>query len=199
MGDKAIYSVDTVETITDNDKIYVNTGDNIKQIKRSDLLIDINSNLEAQGLDNKFDGILFQGYFDTNGTEGNPTQSDICVVNKNPINVSDGDIINVKYSGKETTTLFAQFYKSDGSNNGIVLMENGSNIDSTFAVPADSKTMHINIGNSGGISFNDVSSLYVSVNNEITELKNDLGGLSFSVSGTTLSITDGTNTWTLSN
>lgn len=45
MGDKAIYSVDTVETITDNDKIYVNTGDNIKQIKRSDLFIDINSNL----------------------------------------------------------------------------------------------------------------------------------------------------------
>ena len=34
---------------------------------------------------------------------------------------------------------------------------------------------------------------------ELTELKNDLGGLSFSVSGTALSITDGTNTWTLSN
>lgn len=45
MSDKAIYSVDTVETITDNDKIYVNTGDNIKQIKSSDLFIDINSNL----------------------------------------------------------------------------------------------------------------------------------------------------------
>ena len=37
------------------------------------------------------------------------------------------------------------------------------------------------------------------VNDEIELLKNDLGGLSFSVSGTTLSITDGTNTWTLSN
>ena len=36
------------------------------------------------------------------------------------------------------------------------------------------------------------------VNDEIELLKNDLGGLSFSVSGTTLSITDGTNTWTLS-
>ena len=35
------------------------------------------------------------------------------------------------------------------------------------------------------------------VNDEIELLKNDLGGLSFSVSGTTLSITDGTNTWTL--
>ena len=45
MGDKAIYSVDTVETITDNENIYVNTGGNIKQIKRSDLFIDINSNL----------------------------------------------------------------------------------------------------------------------------------------------------------
>ena len=37
------------------------------------------------------------------------------------------------------------------------------------------------------------------VNDEIEQIKNDLGGLSFSVSGTTLSITDGTNTWTLSN
>ena len=36
------------------------------------------------------------------------------------------------------------------------------------------------------------------VNDEIDQIKNDLGGLSFSVSGTTLSITDGTNTWTLS-
>ena len=34
---------------------------------------------------------------------------------------------------------------------------------------------------------------------EVSAQKNDLGGLSLSVSGTTLSITDGTNTWTLSN
>ena len=33
---------------------------------------------------------------------------------------------------------------------------------------------------------------------DVADIKNDLGGLSFSVSGTTLSITDGTNTWTLS-
>ena len=32
---------------------------------------------------------------------------------------------------------------------------------------------------------------------DVASLKKDLGGLSFSVSGTTLSITDGTNTWTL--
>ena len=31
----------------------------------------------------------------------------------------------------------------------------------------------------------------------VAEIKNDLGGLSFSASGTTLTITDGTNTWTL--
>ena len=33
---------------------------------------------------------------------------------------------------------------------------------------------------------------------ETDSIKNTLGGLSFSVNGTTLSITDGTNTWTLS-
>ena len=32
---------------------------------------------------------------------------------------------------------------------------------------------------------------------DVAEIKNDLGGLSFSASGTTLSITDGTHTWTL--
>ena len=35
------------------------------------------------------------------------------------------------------------------------------------------------------------------VNDEIEHINSDLGGLSFSVSGTTLSITDGANTWTL--
>ena len=32
---------------------------------------------------------------------------------------------------------------------------------------------------------------------DVAEIKKDLGGLTFSASGTTLSITDGTNTWTL--
>ena len=36
------------------------------------------------------------------------------------------------------------------------------------------------------------------IKEEIASINSDLGGLSFSVSGTTLSITDGTNTWTLS-
>ena len=39
MSDKAIYSVDTITSTKDDDKIYVNTGDNIKQVKKSDLFI----------------------------------------------------------------------------------------------------------------------------------------------------------------
>ena len=35
-------------------------------------------------------------------------------------------------------------------------------------------------------------------NEAVMKLKDGLGGLSFSASGTTLTITDGTNTWTLS-
>lgn len=35
------------------------------------------------------------------------------------------------------------------------------------------------------------------INSDVASIKNDLGGLSFSVSDGTLSITDGTNTWTL--
>ena len=71
MSDKAIYSVDTVETITDNDKIYVNTGDNIKQIKSSDLFSDINSNLVEQGI-NLFDKTRItngKGISNSNGDE----------------------------------------------------------------------------------------------------------------------------------
>ena len=45
MSDKAIYSVDTITSTKDDDKIYVNTGDNIKQVKKSDLLSELNSNL----------------------------------------------------------------------------------------------------------------------------------------------------------
>ena len=46
---------------------------------------------------------------------------------------------------------------------------------------------------------NDCGDTTGMLNEYVDEIKNDLGGLSFSVSGTTLSITDGTNTWTLSN
>lgn len=37
MADKAIYSVDTVNSMSDTDKVYVNTGNNIKQISKDDL------------------------------------------------------------------------------------------------------------------------------------------------------------------
>ena len=44
---------------------------------------------------------------------------------------------------------------------------------------------------------NGIGNTVVELVEDVSALKNDLGGLSFSVSGTTLSITDGTNTWTL--
>lgn len=148
----------------------------------------VNESLDSQGLLNKFDGVFYQGFYDTNVTEGNPTQNNLTVTNKNHINVSDGDIINFKYIGKTTTFVFAQFYKNDGTNNGIVAIENGSKIDSIFTVPKNSKTMHINIQNSDGLTPNDVSSLYISVNNEIAELKNDLDKLNSLPKGTIIQI-----------
>lgn len=44
---------------------------------------------------------------------------------------------------------------------------------------------------------NGIGNTVVELVEDVSELKNDLGGLSFSVSGTTLSITDGSKTWTL--
>lgn len=37
MADKAIYSVDTVTSMSGTDKVYVNTGNNIKQITKNNL------------------------------------------------------------------------------------------------------------------------------------------------------------------
>ena len=88
---------------------------------------------------------------------------------------------------------------------------------STFTVPADSGIKHgcVYLQNKSGTVFDNVRlrpmltegnevvpyERYVPsvkmLADEVNQQKNDLGGLSFSVSGTTLSITDGINTWTL--
>ena len=52
MADKAIYSVDTVTSMSGTDKVYVNTGNNIKQITKDNLcgnaIREINDNLSSE-------------------------------------------------------------------------------------------------------------------------------------------------------
>ena len=84
--------------------------------------------------------------------------------------------------------------------------------DKVIAI-SDNRSAYINYSNySDATSFNNAMcgqylyyeletpiTMTIDGNEAVTQIKNDLGGLSFSVSGTTLSITDGTNTWTLPN
>ena len=100
----------------------------------------------------------------------------------------------------------------------ILLAACGSDVTSfTFTVPADSGIKHgcVYLQNRSGHVFDNVRlrpmltegnevvqyERYVPsvkmLADEVYAQKNDLGGLTFSASGTTLTITDGTNTWTL--
>ena len=170
MSDKAIYSVDTVETITDNDKIYVNTGDNIKQIKRSDLFIDINSNLGDYGLDNKFDGELQQGYY--KASDGTFLNSTSAVCSKNYISCKKGDNIRIK-----TNTVYGNIYAISYDSDGTFLgnLNTSNNNDWTFIEAHDNVAyIKFDIIHSSNITPQTVGAVSVYVNNEIDELKNDL-------------------------
>lgn len=52
MADKAIYSVDTVTSMSGTDKVYVNTGNNIKQITKDNLCGN-----DIKGINNQIDAI----------------------------------------------------------------------------------------------------------------------------------------------
>ena len=153
-----------------------------------------NESLDEQGLLNKFDGSLGQGYIDT--STKNVVSSTSYLHSNNPINVNAGDILTMKSS--ETLNVFTFIYnKADGSMDYDEIMNAK---DFSVVVPSDVKSIQFNLKKDGNnITPSTAPKINLYVNNEIDSVKADLGGLSFSVSGTTLSITNGTNTWTLPN
>ena len=150
-----------------------------------------NESLADYGLDNKFDGKLEQGYKNASGTIIWDS-TNVCI--KNIISVSSGDKVTVKLDS------VAKRLYTTYRNNGVLVSEevnyNTNNV--TVTIPSGANGLDITMVYDSTTTPSQVGNLYVYINNEIAELKNDLGGLSFSVNGTTLSITDGTNTWTLS-
>ena len=56
MADKAIYSVDTVTSMSGTDKVYVNTGNNIKQITKDNLCGNVKNDLA-----NKVSNVTYTG------------------------------------------------------------------------------------------------------------------------------------------
>ena len=152
-----------------------------------------NESLEQQGLLDKFDNQLEQGYYQTQ--DGQKIYHENFVRSANVFSCKSNDVIYLESNIVVTSAMIIYFkgnqfvsYSEDvlyGTSKGKAIVPN--NVDGfVFHIYKD-----------GGITPSEVS-IKLYINNQIEQIKNDLGGLSFSVSGTTLSITDGTNTWTLS-
>ena len=148
----------------------------------------LNSNLSDFGLDNKCVEIV-QGSIRNNGTD---TEDENRVKTKDYLYVSSGNIVTVK------TSLLIAYAVWDENKTYVIYSSEWLSNDIAYEATQNCY-VRIKFKKSDDSNFTPSQAGHVGVyiNNAIDELKNDLGGLSFSVSGTTLSITDGTNTWTL--
>ena len=158
------------------------------------MLTEQNKNLSDYGFDNKFDGEYKQGAYLT--SDGTWKDLGSAISNTNKIYCKSGDIIDLKYSSS-IRYLFIEFFNGNDEFISSKVVDNASALRET----APENTSYIRFGiqvEDGALQSPDTAGkTIVYINNAIDELKNDLGGLSFLASGTTLSITDGTHTWTL--
>ena len=127
-----------------------------------------------------------------NGSTGEKYSDTIAIRSVTPISVKSGSLCSMKANSTIKTARWVFF-------NGSTFV--GTDVGFVVKAPSNSTTAYFHVikVDGGAITPKTVGEVNVYINNAIDEVKNDLGGLSFSVSGTTLSITDGTNTWTLSN
>lgn len=148
---------------------------------------------------------LEQGDLDNGGT---PISSTVYKRTINYIKVKPNTEYTILRSSTSNLYVFGFQSKgiviTDGINtNKIFLVYENTQTNVSFTTTSTTQYIKVvvkNIDLSEEISIDLSNSIGETVSNNtnnIDELKNDLGGLSFSVSGTTLSITDGTNTWTL--
>lgn len=132
-----------------------------------------------------FDGKLVNGYINQDGTI--TTASDTRT-SKNSIQCSANDLITVVLDKNVYgADIFA--YNSSNTVVGNIHVTNTNKCE--YTAPSDTSYIKFDFGHS-------TATARVYINNEIDELKNDLGRLKFSVSDGVLTITDGTNNWTLS-
>lgn len=172
MADKAIYSVDTVTSMSGTDMVYVNTGNNIKQITKDNLcgndIKGIKANLSDYGLNNVFDGEFIQGGMDS----GTIVVKDDYVITKNKIYCSSGDFI--KSFGNSLESSYACFYKSDNTYIG------GLNALDGCTAPSDSAYCYVEFKRSG-ITPSTAGHIGVCINNQIDVVKNSIqSGQNFS-------------------
>ena len=140
---------------------------------------EINSNLDSQGLLNKFDGKLEQGYKNASGTIVWDS-TNVCI--KNTISVSSGDKVTVKLDSV-ATRLYATY-----RNNGVFVSEeinyNTNNV--TVTIPSGANGLDITMVYDSTTTPSQVGNLYVYINNAIAELKNDLSTKIYELAGSEL-------------
>ena len=158
------------------------------------MLTEQNENLDEQGLLNKFDGQYKQGAYSTN--DGTWIDLGSAISNTNKIYCKSGDIIDLKYSSS-IKYLFIEFFNGNDEFISSKIVDNASALRETAPENTSYIRFGIQVEDGALISPDTAGKTIVYVNNAIDEIKKDLGGLTFSASGTTLTITDGTNTWTL--
>ena len=153
-----------------------------------------NESLGDYGFTNVFDGEWLQGWIGSDGTVSISTSLNGSLI-KQGITCKIGDVITIVCDSSETEINIGEFDSSNEKANTVTSKTNTNRVEYKVSL---SSTTYVRFSIRGKNPAN-VGNIKVYINNAIDELKNDLGGLSFSVSGTTLSITDGTNTWNLSN
>ena len=148
-----------------------------------------NESLAEQGLLNISNGWK-QGYYYEGEYIENAVQCVCCV---SPISCKAGDKLILKYPNAINIRLSFM----NGSTFISTVSENNVTEISATAPANTTNVIYWIYQEEGNIYPNTALRVTLYINNAIEQIKNDLGGLSLSVSGTTLSITDGTNTWTL--
>lgn len=167
MADKAIYSVDTVTSMSGTDKVYVNTGNNIKQITKDNLcgndIKGIKANLSDYGLNNVFDGELRNGFFSDNGAAHIFSENEVCGYSLTPC--SAGDVVTIKnnIAGKE---IYLKFFDS---NNTILAKQSTTDNEITMIAPTNSAKFAWSIVKTN-ITPNQAGHIGVYVNNQIDGL-----------------------------
>lgn len=172
MADKAIYSVDTVTSMSGTDKVYVNTGNNIKQITKDNLcgndIKGIKANLSDYGLNNVFDGELVNGYHDW--TNGNFVNNTTVVEIKKAISVNNGDTVSVK-TERIFEYICCVLFNGETYVSGDYIRDNN---EFTFMIPSGVNRVYVYFSNGATITPSTAGHIGIYVNNQIDVLKNDV-------------------------
>lgn len=172
MADKAIYSVDTVTSMSGTDKVYVNTGNNIKQITKDNLCGNAISEIKANITTNIYNlNNVVKGKYitDKNGSTGSSTSWAYL-----PLNVKGLKTVTISALGG--TASWNKHYFNDS--NGTTIAYNNSQV--TASVPSDATILYVNIYeeftdlNTIRITTESVGEVVSDINNQIDAIKNDV-------------------------